>query len=74
MFAYSFVVTFIIGSGLKALGMFRVSEEAEQVGLDESEHAETAYAFSTLSGGTLTHPSGGAAAASDPAAMSGQGV
>ena len=74
VFAYSFVVTFVIGSGLKALGLFRVSAEAEQVGLDESQHAETAYAFSTLSGGTLTHPSGGAEAAADPAVMSGQGV
>ncbi|HEX2904743.1 MAG TPA: ammonium transporter [Jatrophihabitans sp.] len=74
VFGYSFVVTFVIGTALKALGLFRVSAEAEQVGLDESEHAETAYAFSTLSGGTLTHPSGGAAAVADQAALTRQEV
>jgi len=41
--AYSFVMTFIIAKVLDATIGLRVSEEAEQLGLDTSEHAETAY-------------------------------
>src|SRR5262249_35300234 len=49
---YSFVLTYIIGTAIKKAGGFRVSEEAEVSGIDEAEHAETAYSFSTvLSGG-----------------------
>jgi len=40
---YSFVVTFIIAKVLDATIGLRVSEEAEQQGLDNNEHAETAY-------------------------------
>ena len=40
---YSFVVTFIIAKVLDATIGLRVSEEAEQTGLDTNEHAETAY-------------------------------
>ena len=50
---YSFVVTYIIGTVLKALGIFRVSEETEYTGLDEVEHAESAYSFSSVLGGGL---------------------
>jgi Amt family ammonium transporter len=45
---YSFVVTFILGMILKKTVGFRVSDEAEVEGIDENEHAETAYDFSTL--------------------------
>jgi Amt family ammonium transporter len=42
-------VTAVVGVAIhKTLG-FRVSEEAEAVGVDLSEHAETAYAFGELS-------------------------
>jgi ammonium transporter, Amt family len=51
--AYSFVMTFIIGTGLKAVGILRVSEETEYTGLDEVEHAESAYSLSTVLGGGL---------------------
>ena len=54
VFAYSFVMTFIIGTVLKSLGIFRVSEETELTGLDEIEHAESAYSFSSVLGGGLT--------------------
>ncbi len=44
-FAYSFIVTFVI---LKVLDMtvgLRVTEDAEQVGVDASEHGERGYVF-----------------------------
>jgi Amt family ammonium transporter len=59
---YSFVMTFIIGTAIKKLGGFRISTEAEVTGIDESEHAEVAYSFSSVLGGGLT---GSAAAAND---------
>jgi len=58
---YSFVMTYIIGTAIKKLGGFRISTEAEITGIDESEHAETAYSFSSVLGGGLT----GSAAASE---------
>jgi Amt family ammonium transporter len=61
---YSFVLTFIIGTIIKRLGGFRVSEEAEVTGIDEAEHAETAYSFSTVLAGGLT---GQAASGGGPA-------
>ncbi len=44
-FAYSFIVTFVI---LKVLDMtigLRVDEEAERIGVDQSEHGERGYVF-----------------------------
>ena len=66
--AYSFIVTFIIGSAIKAAGGFRVSEEAEVSGIDEAEHAESAYAFSTVGGG------GPGGMASQAGVLTGKGV
>jgi Amt family ammonium transporter len=40
---YSFVVTFAIMKALAATIGIRVSDEEETMGLDASEHAETAY-------------------------------
>jgi Amt family ammonium transporter len=72
---YSFVVTFIIGSILKAIGVFRVTPEAEITGIDETEHAETAYTFSSVLSGSLTHVSDGSGAAAEQfESMSGKGV
>ncbi|WP_407924367.1 ammonium transporter [Actinokineospora pegani] len=49
--AYSFVLTYIIGWVInKTIGL-RASEEAEVTGIDESEHAESAYEFSSLRSG-----------------------
>ncbi|WP_414635584.1 ammonium transporter [Actinophytocola sp.] len=49
--AYSFVLTLIIGLVLKYTIGFRISAEAEAVGIDEAEHKETAYDFGGLGGG-----------------------
>jgi ammonium transporter, Amt family len=45
---YSFVVAYVLGVILKKTVGFRVSAEAEAEGVDEHEHAESAYDFSTL--------------------------
>ncbi len=54
---YSFVLTFVIGWVIKKLGGFRVSAEDEVSGIDEAQHAESAYDF-TGSGGGLGQPTG----------------
>jgi Amt family ammonium transporter len=41
--AFSFIVTYVIARVLDATMGLRVDEEAEQVGLDQTQHAETAY-------------------------------
>jgi Amt family ammonium transporter len=62
--AYSFVLTLIIGYAIRFTVGFRITEEAEAVGVDENEHAESAYDFSTLSGlGGLGSPRPSAATA-----------
>ncbi|HEV8558664.1 MAG TPA: ammonium transporter [Actinophytocola sp.] len=48
---YSFVLTLIIGMLIKFTIGFRVSEEAETVGIDEAEHKETGYDFGGFGGG-----------------------
>ena len=53
---YSFVVTLLIALAIKYTMGIRVSEEAELTGIDQSEHAETAYEW----GGLLTGSSAGA--------------
>ncbi|MGI9598332.1 MAG: ammonium transporter [Acidimicrobiales bacterium] len=40
---FAFAATFIIAKALDAVLGLRADEEAEQIGLDQSEHAETAY-------------------------------
>jgi ammonium transporter, Amt family len=45
---YSFVVAYVLGVVIKKTIGFRVSTEAEIEGIDENEHAESAYDFSTL--------------------------
>lgn len=42
---YSFVVSLMLALLVKRLHGFRVSREAELVGIDRHEHAETAYSF-----------------------------
>ncbi len=54
--AYSFLVALILGYIIKFTIGFRVTEDDEVTGIDETEHAETAYDFSTLRGGSgLSH-------------------
>ena len=50
VFVFSFVISGLIGLGLKAglPGGIRVSEESEQVGLDLTQHSETGYALERI--------------------------
>lgn len=45
VFAYSFVVTLLIGFAIKATIGFRVATEVELTGIDSTLHAESAYEF-----------------------------
>lgn len=49
---YSFILSLIIGFVIKAAGGFRVSTEDEVSGVDEAQHAESAYDFG---GTTIGH-------------------
>ena len=49
--AYSFVVTSIIALAIKYTIGFRVSDEDESAGIDESQHAESGYDYSGLRSG-----------------------
>jgi len=49
--AFSFVMTLLIGLAVKAVGGLRVDADAEQMGLDEALHAESAYETGVLAGG-----------------------
>jgi ammonium transporter len=48
---FSFVVSLIIAYIVKAITGLRATEESEIAGIDEGEHAETGYDFSSLRGG-----------------------
>ena len=50
---YSFVVTLAIGWVINKVMGFRVDQEAEVDGIDLDQHLETAYDFSSASGGAL---------------------
>ncbi len=45
VFAFSFVVTYLIAKVIQVTMGLRVDEETEQIGLDRSLHAETAYSY-----------------------------
>ena len=47
---YSFIMTLIIGFAIKKAGGFRVSTEHEVSGIDEGQHAESAYDFTGMGG------------------------
>jgi Amt family ammonium transporter len=53
--AYSFVLTFVIGKVIDKVMGFRISADDEVSGIDLAEHAETAYDFSTIGGGSRGH-------------------
>ncbi|MDI2129280.1 ammonium transporter [Yinghuangia seranimata] len=62
---YSFVVAFALGFVIDKVMGFRVSEDDEVTGVDQVEHAETAYDFATM-GGSL-RPAGAGVATAAPA-------
>nr|WP_307844868.1 ammonium transporter [Actinospica acidithermotolerans] len=51
VFAYSFVVSFILAKIVNATVGLRVTADAEIIGVDQTEHAETAYDFGGLASG-----------------------
>ncbi len=48
---YSFVVAYVIGFAIEKTIGFRASADAEVEGIDNAEHAESAYEFSSTGGG-----------------------
>ncbi len=52
---YSFVLTYAIGKVIDKTMGFRISTDNEVSGIDLAEHAETAYDFSTIGGGSRSH-------------------
>jgi ammonium transporter, Amt family len=67
---YSFVFAYIIGWIINKTIGFRVSAEAEVGGIDEAEHAETAYEFAGPTGTRAAFASPPPAPAPVPAAPS----
>ena len=51
VFAYSFIVTLLLGYAIEKTIGFRVNRDAEVEGIDLNEHAESAYEFATSSRG-----------------------
>ncbi|MGW4893458.1 ammonium transporter [Kitasatospora sp. NPDC004240] len=49
--AYSFVLSWLLGMAIHKTVGFRVAEEVEVAGIDQAEHAESAYDFSALGAG-----------------------
>jgi Amt family ammonium transporter len=45
---YSFVLAYIIGKAIDKTIGFRVAEDVEVAGIDQAEHAESAYDFSAV--------------------------
>ena len=66
VFAYSFVVSFILAKVVHMTIGLRVSTEDEIAGVDQTEHAETAYDWGGLTG-SLHRAAVGVAAATAPA-------
>ncbi len=48
---YSFVLSWLLAKAIDATIGFRVAEEVEVAGIDQAEHAESAYDFSALGAG-----------------------
>lgn len=61
---YTFVVTWLLAKGIDRLVGFRVGEDEELAGVDQSQHAESAYDFSGVGSA--------ASVAAAPAAVGGQ--
>ncbi|WP_037607599.1 ammonium transporter [Streptacidiphilus rugosus] len=63
---YSFVMAWIIGTVIHKTIGFRVSEDVEVAGIDQAEHAESAYDFSAV-GAALSRALAPTAPAAEPA-------
>ena len=50
--AYSFILTYLIGTVIDKTIGFRITEEDEGTGIDQVEHLETAYEFAGSGGGS----------------------
>jgi Amt family ammonium transporter len=61
--AFSFVVTYVIGTIIQKTIGFRITEEEEVTGIDTVEHAESAYDFASLGSSGSTAPLAGQARA-----------
>jgi ammonium transporter, Amt family len=57
---YSFVVSLVLAYIVKAIMGLRITEEEESTGIDEVEHAETGYDFSSHRGAGTSAPRPGA--------------
>ncbi|WP_051080126.1 ammonium transporter [Demetria terragena] len=51
--AYTGVLTLAIGTALKATMGWRIDEDDEVAGIDQAQHAESAYEMSTFAGGRI---------------------
>ncbi|MFD8597777.1 ammonium transporter [Kitasatospora sp. NPDC059646] len=49
--AYSFVLSWLLGTAIQKTIGFRVAEDVEVSGIDQAEHAESAYDFTALGAG-----------------------
>jgi Amt family ammonium transporter len=61
---YSFVLAYIIGKAIDKTIGFRVAEDVEVAGIDQAEHAESAYDFSAV-GAALSNALASSAASSE---------
>jgi ammonium transporter, Amt family len=71
---YSGIMTFLIGLLLHKTIGFRVSEEEERAGVDESEHAETGYDLGSFGGGRALSYAGSAPSQVEADTKNGQEV
>ncbi|MEU9079842.1 ammonium transporter [Kitasatospora sp. NPDC048538] len=74
--AYSFVLSWLLAKAVDRTVGFRVAEEVEVAGIDQAEHAESAYDFSAVGGGlarAVTGLVGAAQAAQAARAVEGSG-
>ncbi|MFJ4673052.1 ammonium transporter [Kitasatospora purpeofusca] len=65
---YSFVLSWLLAKGIDRTIGFRVAEEVEVAGIDQAEHAESAYDFSALGSGLGRSSAAPAPATAVPAA------
>ncbi|MEU6236440.1 ammonium transporter [Kitasatospora sp. NPDC047058] len=69
--AYSFVLSWLLAKAIDKTVGFRVAEEVEVAGIDQAEHAESAYDFSAVGAGLArTTPAPARAVVAAPAAAS----
>ncbi|MFJ8046122.1 ammonium transporter [Kitasatospora sp. NPDC096147] len=63
---YSFVLSWLLGKAIDRTIGFRVSEEVEVAGIDQAEHAESAYDFSAVGASLGRTPSAASATTTAP--------